>query len=271
MCGICGFVVDNAVGFGSTEKSELPGVLKTLITELLQESQARGTHATGIAAVTRELQVGMYKKAILADYFVKDGTFDKFSKKFLTDKTRIVIGHTRFETKGTQRNNFNNHPIVSGSVVGVHNGVINNDEPLWKNKGDEKDRRGKVDSEVIFHLLDLFSKRNNYGIENAIYKISEHLKGSYGCAAVHFKKPKYLWLFCKGSPIYVYSAGPNLGLKVFASSEMYIEKAMASVNLGIVPERLMRVPERTGLRIDANSGKIKEIKLHNDVACGYDW
>lgn len=270
MCGICGFVVDNAVGLGSRLKTDTPDTLKTLITELLQESQARGTHATGVAAVTRELEIGMYKKAVLADYFVEDKTFDKFAVDFLTDKTRIVIGHTRFETKGSQRNNFNNHPIASGNVVGVHNGVIGNDEILWTNRGEKKDRRGKVDSEIIFHLLDLFSKGNNYGIEEAIYKVSKHLSGSYACAAVHIRKPKYLWLFCKGNPIYLYSSGDNLGLKVFASSEMYIEKALASINFGIIPSRMTRLPERTGLRIDANSGKIKVIALHKDTH-GYDY
>ena len=270
MCGICGFVVDNAVGFGGAARGiEIPEKLKELTISLLQESQSRGTHATGVAAVTRELKIGMYKKAIMADYFVQDKTFDEFAEKFLTDKTRIVFGHTRFETKGTQQNNFNNHPILSGDVIGVHNGVIQNDEVLWRKEGVKQDRRGKVDSEVIFHLLDLVSKRKGFGVEDAIYEISKHLTGSYACAAVHAKKPKYLWLFCKQNPIYIYSAGDNLGLKIFASSEMYIEKALADIGLGIIPERMVKVPNGTGLRIDANSGKIKRLALHANVACGY--
>lgn len=262
MCGICGFVVDNAVGFGNAvQEGKRPEILKSLTSSLLQYSQVRGTHATGVAAVTRELRLGMYKKATLADYFVEDDTFGEFANEFLTNKTRIVIGHTRFETKGTHRNNFNNHPIASGHVVGVHNGVIGNDEQLWVRKGVREDRRGLVDSEIIFHLLNVYSKRTNYSIEDAIRKVSKHVKGNYACATIHMMKPKYLWLFCKDNPIYIYSAGDNLGLKIFASNEMFIERSMADINLGIIPKRLTKVPNGTGLRIDANSGKIKKIDL----------
>ena len=288
MCGICGFVVDNAEGFKISTEREVSADLKIVLSKLLLESKARGTHSTGVSAVTtgvsvvtkkepeigisktvaRKLEVGLLKKQVSADVFIKDKKFDEFCERFLDTNARIVFGHTRFETKGTFANNFNNHPIWSGKVIGVHNGHINNDEELWKSTGKVGARKGKVDSEIIFHLLDRFTERNGGSIRNAIYTISQNIEGSYACAAIHLSKPKYLWLFGRMNPIYLYSVG-SLGLKVFASARNFIEKSLASIGLSPVPDRMAKIQSGTGIRIDANSGKVKKFNLHTTAVCDH--
>ena len=43
-----------------------------------------------------------------------------------------VMGHSRLVTNGAQENNQNNQPVVAGDMVGIHNGIIVNDEELWQ-------------------------------------------------------------------------------------------------------------------------------------------
>jgi glutamine---fructose-6-phosphate transaminase (isomerizing) len=73
--------------------------------------------------------------------------------------TQVLI-HTRDHTKGHPAIDANNHPIRHGSVVGVHNGVIENDDALFARYGLERhDKEMTVDSEVIFALMELHRHR----------------------------------------------------------------------------------------------------------------
>lgn len=264
MCGILGFVVDNAVGFGTRDVTE---TLSLVLDKLIAESTSRGSHSAGVAAVTKDLNVGMLKKPIAGRLFVKDVAYKEWKKEFIHDKTRIVIGHTRAQTKGTYEDNFNNHPIHSGLTIGVHNGIIQNDEILWRQDGDPLRRKGEVDSEVIFHLIDQFAREGEYNITDAIYEASVRLSGSFACAMFHLKKPKYLWLFQKGNSIYVYNT-ESMGFKIFASDERFIKDALEAIGMGLIAERLMKISFANGLRIDANSGKIKKIALNTTIVAG---
>jgi len=67
-----------------------------------------------------------------------------------------VLLHTRDHTKGHPEIEANNHPIRHGNVVGVHNGVIENDDELFAHYGlDRHDDEMTVDSEAIFALMEL--------------------------------------------------------------------------------------------------------------------
>jgi glucosamine 6-phosphate synthetase-like amidotransferase/phosphosugar isomerase protein len=66
--------------------------------------------------------------------------------------TTILMGHTRWKTRGDQRNNANNHPIRAGNVIGTHNGHIANADYLFSRL--KLPRFAEVDSEVIFRIAD---------------------------------------------------------------------------------------------------------------------
>ena len=71
-----------------------------------------------------------------------------------------VLLHTRDHTKGHPNIEANNHPIRHGSVVGVHNGVIDNDDELLARYGlDRHEEEMSVDSEAIFALMELHGHR----------------------------------------------------------------------------------------------------------------
>ena len=92
MCAIFGFL-----DYG---KKISASTLKRLLRALSVAAESRGTDATGISYVNNG-NIVTFKKAKPAHkvklYFPKD--------------TTAVIGHTRFTTQGSEKNNYNNHPF----------------------------------------------------------------------------------------------------------------------------------------------------------------
>ena len=66
-----------------------------------------------------------------------------------------ALFHVRDYTKGHPALLANNHPIRHGAVVGVHNGIIENDEELFARHGfQHHEPEMTVDSEAIFALAE---------------------------------------------------------------------------------------------------------------------
>ena len=92
----------------------------------------------------------------------------------LPSGTRQALIHVRDYTKGHPTILANNHPIRHGSVVGIHNGIIENDDELLAAHGIERaEPEMTVDSEVIFALVDAFGARA---------ATLEHLRGAMATA-----------------------------------------------------------------------------------------
>jgi glucosamine 6-phosphate synthetase-like amidotransferase/phosphosugar isomerase protein len=67
-----------------------------------------------------------------------------------------VLVHVRDYTKGHPTIESNNHPIRHGSVVGIHNGIVLNDEEIFDEFGFHRaEPEMTVDSEAIFALAEL--------------------------------------------------------------------------------------------------------------------
>ena len=63
-----------------------------------------------------------------------------------------VIGHCRLVLSGTEVIHANNQPVISGPIVGIHNGLITNELELMK-KHKFSHNRGSIDSEIILHSV----------------------------------------------------------------------------------------------------------------------
>ena len=112
---------------------------------LLVEIEVRGTDATGFAYTTPNKQLMVNKWAEKASDVV-GMRYDKLPRV-----ARSAVLHTRLATQGSKDRRANNHPIVQGGIVGVHNGVIMNDDEIFADLGCV--RNGEVDSEAIFAAL----------------------------------------------------------------------------------------------------------------------
>jgi len=117
---------------------------------MLRMIEHRGRDATGAAWVAPQS---------LAVYFQKDNVpASKFIPMLNLEGARTAILHTRYGTKGTATNPANNHPIVLPGMVGIHNGMLRNDDALFAMLGEGTTRYGQVDSEAAFALLNADDK-----------------------------------------------------------------------------------------------------------------
>lgn len=128
---------------------------RQLATALLLAIEERGKDATGMALRTSKGGVQVVKRAVRATTFTT-----KYAEK-INPTTRTAVFHTRFATNGSWAVQANNHPIVvGGRIVGVHNGVLWNDDTLFRQMDLTKQRVGEVDSEAAFAAI-------AYGLETA--------------------------------------------------------------------------------------------------------
>ena len=71
-------------------------------------------------------------------------------------ETSEALIHVRDFTKGHPDIHANNHPIRHGAVVGVHNGIVSNDDELLaRYRIDRAEPQMTVDSEAIFALMEI--------------------------------------------------------------------------------------------------------------------
>ena len=114
----------------------------------------------------------------------------------------LGIGHTRWATHGRPSEN-NAHPHQAGSIVLVHNGIIEN----YLELKEELIQQGCVfrsdtDTEVLAHLLQQFLK-NTSTLRMALRKALAKVKGSYAVALFSSQDPKTLYVARLGSPLVI--------------------------------------------------------------------
>jgi glucosamine--fructose-6-phosphate aminotransferase (isomerizing) len=114
----------------------------------------------------------------------------------------IGIGHTRWATHG-RPSEINAHPHQAGSVVVVHNGIIEN----YLQLRDELKACGHVfksetDTEVISHLIEERRKVSG-SFEGAVREALAQLKGAYALCIVCEDEPGLLIAAKLGSPMVV--------------------------------------------------------------------
>ena len=261
MCGIMGVVC-----YGPKLTLHQLNCVGDLSKNLLIESQRRGSDASGMCWLTRDKKAMMFKDNVPARVFVNRTEFTRIANAEISyrENIRAIIGHTRAQTKGTHRDNYNNHPIVAGSVVGVHNGMISNDDQLFSAYSDMVKRAGEVDSEIIFRLIDHYSQF--YDLEGATQKASEELTGSFSCAFIHLKRPNYLTLFGGRVPsIYLMDFKLHHAM-VFASTKQIINDARKNNIVFREPTDAFDFSSNDGVRINLETGGIHKFKTNETPA-----
>jgi glucosamine--fructose-6-phosphate aminotransferase (isomerizing) len=181
MCGIVAYI---------GKKEAFPIVLKGL-----KRLEYRGYDSAGVALLS-DGDLSVYKRA------GKVSNLEEHATQFNVTGN-AGIGHTRWATHGLP-NDINAHPHVSmdGSIALIHNGIIENYDSLRK----ELISQGYVfksetDTEVLVHLIDNISKKENVWFGEALRIALHHVVGAYAIVAISKNYPNRLVAARKSSPL----------------------------------------------------------------------
>ena len=128
------------------------------------------------------------------------------------DATKLLV-HVRDYTKGHPSLSANNHPIRHGSVVGIHNGIIENDDELFaEHRIPRAEPEMTVDSEIIFAL----AERSRGHTAEAL----QQLYGSMAAAWLDEGRSELLLAHGMGRPLWL---GQRKHELFFASTRVALE------------------------------------------------
>jgi glucosamine--fructose-6-phosphate aminotransferase (isomerizing) len=180
MCGIIGYI---------GKEQAVP-----ILVEGLKKLEYRGYDSSGVAVIQNgRLEV---RRAV--------GKLQNLEAVLRNESLsgRIGVGHVRWATHG-RPSEENAHPHRAGSVVVVHNGIIENYTSLKR----ELSAQGRVfssetDTEVIAHLIDSIAKKGT-PLDQAVREATARLVGAYAIAVIDERSPDVVVGARKGSPLVV--------------------------------------------------------------------
>jgi glucosamine--fructose-6-phosphate aminotransferase (isomerizing) len=182
MCGIVGYI-----GY----REAYPIVIKGL-----KRLEYRGYDSAGIMLYDgTDIKISKTKGKV--------SDLEEKSEAIASSKATIGMGHTRWATHGVP-NDVNSHPHASnsGNLVIIHNGIIENYEPLKK----ELQKRGytftsDTDTEVLVNLIEDVQKKENIKLGKAVQVALNQVVGAYAICVFDKKKPDEIVVARLGSPL----------------------------------------------------------------------
>lgn len=227
MCGIAGYSLgpDSVVGRTLAAQALLAGIAE------------RGADAVGYAFRAGDEPVDVTK--------LRGGASALLDEISVPAEASEVLLHVRDFTKGHPEIETNNHPIRHGLVVGVHNGVISNDDELFDRYGIERwTPEMTVDSEAIFALMELRAHSP---------RALRELHGTMAAAWLDESRPSRLYLARGMSrPLWIGRTGTDL---FFASTRRALTIVEATLRVRLEARAL-----REGRLLEVTTGRIARIR-----------
>ena len=214
MCGLAGAIL----GQKRRRREELR-VVAGVFTELLAMCEARGKDAAGAAVVRQDGSHKLFKRPRPASELVEDKLYHCVTS--LDNKVTVLLGHTRRKTRGTERDNANNHPKCVGPepvLAATHNGCILNADALAKRL--RLPRKAEVDSEVLYRIL-----HRAKGVADLRRMLSQ-CRGRISAAYVRTDRPDRLCLLKGDMPLSALWI-PRLRAAFYASEGWMLDEAFA--------------------------------------------
>ena len=184
MCGIVGYIGNQKVS--------------SVILDGLRRLEYRGYDSAGIAVID-----GQNIKVVRAAGKLRE----------LEENLRLTqlegsfgLGHTRWATHGRPtEENAHPHRDCSGSMVVVHNGIIENYKELKQQLTAEGHQfKTETDTEVIAHLIEQVRKsRPGASLEEAVQGAVPRLSGSYAFAVMSSRDPQKIVAARNGPPLVI--------------------------------------------------------------------
>jgi len=224
VCGIAGYSLDPAASVDRTLAAQA----------LLAAIAERGADAAGYAyRAPGSVYPTVVKQRTRASLLLE--------RVSLPEDTAQALVHVRNYTKGHPSIEANNHPVRHGPVVGIHNGIIvNDDELLAEHPCARAEPRMTVDSEAIFALA--AHSRNEA-------RALELLRGSMASAWLDERRPEAVFVARGvGRPLWL---GEGRDGVFFASTRLALEVLEQYCGL-----RLRKRELREGTLVELHDGEV---------------
>ena len=173
-------------------------------------------------------------------------------------KGTIGIGHTRWATHG-KPSEQNAHPHRSKGCALVHNGIIENYQPLKQQL--EKDGykfESETDTEVVAHLIDKHLQQGQ-GLADAVRSATKDVRGSYALAVISEQEPGTLIAARSGCPLVVgrtkhasYVASDVMAMLAHTREVTYLEEG----DVAVVTQDHVHLTDAEGHAVSRNPSKI---------------
>lgn len=196
MCGIVGAVAQRDVA--------------EILLEGLRRLEYRGYDSAGLAVVDGEGNVARLRR--LGKVQVLSQAAEECDLHGGTG-----IAHTRWATHG-EPSEENAHPHVSEHITIVHNGIIENHEPLRELMIGRGYRFvSETDTEVVAHLVHFEQQQNGGALVDVVKRVIPQLRGAYGMVVLDNRDPSVLVAARSGSPLVI---GRGVGENFIASDQL---------------------------------------------------
>jgi glucosamine--fructose-6-phosphate aminotransferase (isomerizing) len=219
LCGIAGYSLDR------DSRVERTVAARALLAGIAE----RGADAVGYAYRGRGSAVTIHKQ--------RSGATALLERIRVPQQATQLLTHVRDYTKGHPSLTANNHPIRHGAVVGVHNGIIANDDELFaRHEIERAEPHMTVDSEIIFALAERSRGRTT--------EVLEQLDGTMATAWLDEERPELLLARGMARPLWI-----GLGRRelFFASTCLALELVESYAGMKL---RKREVEEGTLMTVD---------------------
>lgn len=224
----------------------------------------RGPDASGIAVInepgTEESWV--FKKALRPDRLAVRPKFEETLSK-IGPHTNFVMLHARMTTVGSTEDNFNNHPIIVPNFIGIHNGTLYNDDKLFDAYKGDFERKGEVDSEVIFRLFGHFVDQGLTPTQ-AMQQTTGLLRGAFTGAVIDWRRPHQMVMFKFDRSLSLISL-PYYDILITVSEPRFWHRAAMKLKIK-AQDRIEHIFDKTGILVDLNiDGRITDAVTDFDL------
>lgn len=196
MCGLTGMILAPK----RRSRREIDRLAESF-TRLLICSEHRGPHATGVAWVKSDGTYQVEKAPLPARDFVGTMHYAAWTDE-IDAQTTLLMGHTRWSTRGSELNPNNNHPLVvthnGGSILLTHNGHLTGVDRLFTQY--KLPRTAQVDSEFLVQLAARHWTPEGLNLRMFLHDL-RGIEGRMSAVLVATSQPEIIYLFKGNQPL----------------------------------------------------------------------
>jgi len=265
MCGIFGVMVHQDAGYE-------PAFIKKSLSTLARLSESRGKDSSGLVFRDEsEKQMQVFKGAVTLHYLLKrQEVKDQIDKVLRVSQHNsgvghqtafAVMGHSRLVTNGSQINDANNQPVVKDGIIGIHNGIIVNENELWSRHTDLQ-KSCEIDTEVMLALIRKYIRSD----KDVAIAVSKTVNEIFGTVAAAFFVDDLNVLSIATNNGSLYTLTSKRGLFIFASEDYFLKQLAKTMRLDTNNDVTIRqVVSGKGLVLDLDNFQLQEFLFDSDI------